>query len=67
MSPRSCASTVAVLQAVCDHADPSWRASALGAYRFWRDMGVYTEREGEERVGGDGGYVGALCRSHACA
>jgi len=28
-----------LLAAVCDHADPSWRASALGAYRFWRDMG----------------------------
>lgn len=28
-----------LLAAICDHADPSWRASALGAYRFWRDMG----------------------------
>jgi len=28
-----------LLAAVCDHADPSWRSSALGAYRFWRDMG----------------------------
>lgn len=27
------------LAAVCDHADPTWRSSALGAYRFWRDMG----------------------------
>jgi len=31
------------LAAICDHADPSWRSSALGAYRFWRDMGyAYT-------------------------
>ena len=28
-----------LLAAVCDHADPTWRSSALGAYRFWRDMG----------------------------
>eukprot|EP00283_Hemiselmis_rufescens_P002735 CAMPEP_0173418318 /NCGR_PEP_ID=MMETSP1357-20121228/506_1 /TAXON_ID=77926 /ORGANISM="Hemiselmis rufescens, Strain PCC563" /LENGTH=577 /DNA_ID=CAMNT_0014380797 /DNA_START=38 /DNA_END=1771 /DNA_ORIENTATION=- len=27
------------LAAVCDHADPTWRSSALGTYRFWRDMG----------------------------
>jgi len=27
------------LAAIVDHSDPSWRASALGAYRFWRDMG----------------------------
>ena len=27
------------LAAVCDHADPTWRSSALGAYRFWRDLG----------------------------
>jgi len=25
--------------AVCDHADPSWRGTALGTYRFWRDIG----------------------------
>jgi len=27
------------LAGVCDHSDPTWRSSALGAYRFWRDMG----------------------------
>ena len=27
------------LAAICDHADASWRSSALGAYRFWRDLG----------------------------
>merc|ERR1712226_484675 len=27
------------LAAICDHCDPSWRSSALGAYRFWRDSG----------------------------
>lgn len=27
------------LAAIVDHSDPSWRSSALGAYRFWRDMG----------------------------
>ena len=28
-----------LLAAVSDVADPSWRASALGSYRFWRDAG----------------------------
>ncbi|RAJ08646.1 putative MFS family arabinose efflux permease [Chitinophaga skermanii] len=29
----------ALLAAVSDAAHPNWRASALGVYRFWRDMG----------------------------
>lgn len=29
----------ALLAAVGDEAHPSWRASALGTYRFWRDSG----------------------------
>jgi MFS family permease len=29
----------ALLAAVGDVADPSWRASAVGVYRFWRDLG----------------------------
>jgi MFS family permease len=29
----------ALLAAVGDRADPRWRASAVGVYRFWRDMG----------------------------
>jgi MFS family permease len=29
----------ALIAAVSDHAHPTWRASALGTYRFWRDMG----------------------------
>jgi MFS family permease len=28
-----------LLAAVSDIADPSWRASAIGTYRFWRDAG----------------------------
>jgi MFS family permease len=28
-----------LLAAVTDHAHPSWRASSLGVYRFWRDLG----------------------------
>jgi Na+/melibiose symporter-like transporter len=28
-----------VIAAVAESADPSWRSSALGSYRFWRDMG----------------------------
>ena len=28
-----------VLAVVAERADPDWRASALGAYRFWRDAG----------------------------
>mmetsp|Transcript_126431 Transcript_126431/g.366024 ORF Transcript_126431/g.366024 Transcript_126431/m.366024 type:complete len:508 (-) Transcript_126431:361-1884(-) len=27
------------IAAVSDHADPTWRSSALGTYRFWRDLG----------------------------
>lgn len=30
-----------VIAAVCEHADPSWRASAVGSYRFWRDSGYW--------------------------
>ena len=29
----------ALLAAVSDTANPTWRASSLGVYRFWRDMG----------------------------
>lgn len=29
----------ALIAAVSDHAHPSWRANALGTYRFWRDIG----------------------------
>jgi MFS family permease len=28
-----------LLAAVADHAHPRWRASSLGVYRFWRDLG----------------------------
>lgn len=28
-----------LLSAVSDHAHPSWRASAIGVYRLWRDLG----------------------------
>jgi len=28
-----------LLAAVTDHAHPTWRASSLGIYRFWRDLG----------------------------
>ncbi len=27
------------LSAVSDHSKPSWRATAIGAYRWWRDLG----------------------------
>ncbi|MEV7022581.1 MFS transporter [Kitasatospora sp. NPDC093558] len=29
----------ALIASVSDHAHPSWRANALGTYRFWRDLG----------------------------
>ncbi|BBX93994.1 MFS transporter [Mycolicibacterium boenickei] len=29
----------ALIASISDHAHPSWRANALGAYRFWRDIG----------------------------
>jgi MFS family permease len=28
-----------LLAAITDHASPAWRASSLGVYRFWRDLG----------------------------
>lgn len=28
-----------LLAAIADHAHPRWRASSLGVYRFWRDLG----------------------------
>jgi MFS family permease len=28
-----------LLAAIADHAHPAWRASGLGVYRFWRDLG----------------------------
>jgi MFS family permease len=28
-----------LLAAITDHAHPDWRASSLGVYRFWRDLG----------------------------
>jgi MFS family permease len=28
-----------LLAAITDHANPLWRASSLGVYRFWRDLG----------------------------
>ena len=28
-----------LLAAIADHAHPAWRASSLGVYRFWRDLG----------------------------
>ncbi|MFE4335909.1 MFS transporter [Streptomyces sp. NPDC056831] len=29
----------ALIASVSDHAQPAWRANALGTYRFWRDLG----------------------------
>jgi MFS family permease len=28
-----------LLAAISDHAHPTWRATSLGVYRFWRDLG----------------------------
>jgi MFS family permease len=28
-----------LIAAISDHAHPSWRASAIGVYRLWRDLG----------------------------
>jgi MFS family permease len=28
-----------LLAAITDHAEPAWRATSLGVYRFWRDLG----------------------------
>ena len=29
----------ALIASISDHAHPTWRANALGTYRFWRDIG----------------------------
>jgi predicted MFS family arabinose efflux permease len=28
-----------LLAAIADHSHPTWRATSLGVYRFWRDLG----------------------------
>src|SRR5262249_17876683 len=33
-----------LLAAITDHAHPLWRASSLGVYRFWRDLGYAVGR-----------------------
>ena len=33
-----------LLAAIGDVAHPSWRASAIGVYRFWRDLGYAMAR-----------------------
>jgi MFS family permease len=32
-----------LLVAISDIANPHWRATSLGVYRFWRDLGLFLE------------------------
>ena len=36
---RNCICVSALLAAISDIAHPQWRATSLGVYRFWRDLG----------------------------
>lgn len=51
----------ALLAAVSDTAHPSWRASSLGVYRFWRDMGYAV---GALMAGMVGNYFGLVWAVH---
>ena len=51
----------ALLAAVSDAAHPSWRASSLGVYRFWRDMGYAV---GALMAGIVGNYFGLMWAVH---
>ncbi|GEM51493.1 MFS transporter [Empedobacter brevis NBRC 14943 = ATCC 43319] len=51
----------ALLVAVSDAAHPTWRASSLGVYRFWRDMGYAV---GALMAGIVGNYFGLMWAVH---
>lgn len=51
----------ALLAAVSDAAHPNWRASSLGVYRFWRDMGYAV---GALMAGIVGNYFGLVWAVH---
>ena len=51
----------ALLAAVSDVAHPNWRASSLGVYRFWRDMGYAI---GALMAGVVGNYFGLMWAVH---
>lgn len=51
----------ALLAAVSDVAHPNWRASSLGVYRFWRDMGYAI---GALMAGIVGNYFGLIWAVH---
>jgi len=59
-----------LLAAVSDVADPRWRASAIGVYRFWRDAGFAV---GAVIAGvladlvGPAGAIGAIAGLTACS
>ncbi len=52
----------ALLAAVSDAAHPSWRASSVGVYRFWRDIGYAV---GALMSGIIAGFVGLEWAVHA--
>ena len=43
--------------AVVDHAAPEWRASAIGIYRFWRDIGYAVGAAGIGLVAFGAGHI----------
>lgn len=51
----------ALLAAVSDAAHPSWRASSLGVYRFWRDIGYAV---GALMAGIVSGFLGMIWAVH---
>jgi len=54
-----------LLAAVSDVAHPSWRASAVGVYRLWRDLGYVVGALAAGAMCGSGGHSG--CDRGCCA
>ena len=50
----------ALLAAVGDRAHPAWRASSVGVYRFWRDLGYAVGALGAGAVAGFAGLTWAV-------
>jgi predicted MFS family arabinose efflux permease len=50
----------ALIAAVSDAAAPSWRAGAVGVYRFWRDLGYAIGAVGAGLVADRWGFPAAI-------
>ncbi len=48
------------IAAVSDHCDPTFRSSAIGAYRFWRDIGIAVGALATSALSDNFGYENSL-------